>query len=168
MSKNKLNFVELLESMAYLISGDRKMNPDAFHEAISSKGVARKLVQVLEEEMSGSTIEIDDFMSFIMKSTLEPNLNTESTEQLRKVFQQHFGNDKQEISLKIFKRLIPRKGKDDFFLNRIFNIFDQDGNGFISLSEFLETVDRFSSKDDDTKIEFLFRKKNFNKLSLPV
>ena len=157
MSKNKLNFVELLESMAYLISGDRKMNPDAFHEAISSKGVARKLVQVLEEEMSGSTIEIDDFMSFIMKSTLEPNLNAESTDQLRRVFQQHFGKDKQEISLQMFKRLIPSKGKDDFFLNRIFNIFDQDGNGFISLSEFLETVDRFSSKDDDTKLEFLFR-----------
>ena len=53
-----------------------------------------------------------------------------------------------------FKRIIPCK--NDFFVERIFSIFDKDKMGTVSLREFVETIQQFSRNDDDAKIAFLF------------
>ena len=113
--------------------------------------------QFITLKCSGETenrISVDDTMSFIMTATRGSQLSLESTERLKKVFSESLGKDKHEISLPEFKKIVPCK--DQFFVQRIFNIFDSDQSGYITLPKFLETINTFSSTDDDTKIEFLF------------
>ena len=115
-----------------------------------------KLIRVFTENTE-SVIRVDDLMSFIMTATRGPQLSIESTERLRQVFSDNLGKDKQEITLHEFRKIVPCK--DEFFVNRIFNIFDSDQSGYITLVKFIETVGQFSSSDDDSKIEFLFKQK---------
>ena len=42
-------------------------------------------------------------------------------------------------------------------MERVFNIFDQDGSGEISLAEFLDTMYKFAGKDPTNKLLFLFK-----------
>lgn len=44
-----------------------------------------------------------------------------------------------------------------FFTERIFQIFDKDNSGTISLQEFLDAVHQFAGKSLDDKIRFLFK-----------
>ena len=83
--------------------------------------------KVLKEDNIGNMVEVDDLMSFIMTSTLESQLCADSTERLRKLFQESLGKDKQEINL---QEIIP--SKNEFFTTRIFRIFYQVGSGHIS------------------------------------
>ncbi len=46
---------------------------------------------------------------------------------------------------------------DEFFVKRIFSVFDADGSGTVSLAEFIEAMARFSGHNLDSKIEFLFK-----------
>eukprot|EP00092_Neocalanus_flemingeri_P018191 GFUD01019688.1.p1 GENE.GFUD01019688.1~~GFUD01019688.1.p1 ORF type:complete len:1116 (+),score=193.24 GFUD01019688.1:205-3552(+) len=155
MAQNKLNLVEFIEAITYNICQENSVTADDFHEIISTRFVADKILKVLKEDTNNDLINVDRIMSFILTTTHGSQLNDESTERLKKLFQKTFGIDKTEIDLKDFKKIIPCK--DQFFSSRIFSIFDQDGSGQISLAEFIETVDTFSTKDDDFKIKFLFR-----------
>ena len=44
-----------------------------------------------------------------------------------------------------------------FFVERAFKIFDRDGNGDISLAEFIDTMYQFAGKGHTEKILFLFK-----------
>ena len=89
-----------------------------------------------------------------MSATGGSQINADTTERLKAVFSETLGADKHEISLQEFKKIVPCK--DEFFVQRIFNIFDKDRSGYITQGKFIETVAQFSIVDDDTKIEFLF------------
>ena len=93
-------------------------------------------------------------MSFIMSATRGSQISVETTERLKAVFAENLGMDKHEINLEDFKKIVPCK--DQFFVQRIFKIFDKDRSGYITQGKFIETVAQFSASDDDTKIEFLF------------
>ena len=129
------------------------MTQEHFHRIFSTKGVTNKIIRVLNKE-TDNKIGVDDLMSFIMTATRGSHLSAELTEHLRKVFSDSLGKDKHEITLNEFRKIVPCK--DEFFVNRIFNIFDSDQSGYITLAKFIETVEQFSSTDDDSKIEFLF------------
>lgn len=148
-----LDLVDLIEAITYLVCQDKAVSPDDFHKIISTKGMASKMAQVLEKERN-DPLEVDELMGLLMTITRGFHLDAESEERLRRVFSDALGKDKHEITLFEFKTIIPCK--DEFFCQRIFEMFDSDGSGFITLAEFLETVQHFSSPDDDTKIEFLF------------
>jgi len=152
-AQNKLDFIDLIEAITYLVCQDNNVTPEHFHRILSTKGVANKIIRVLNKD-NESKIVVDDLMSFIITATRGSQLSAESTERLRKVFSESLGKDKHEISLHEFKKIVPCK--DEFFVNRIFNIFDSDQSGYITLAKFIETVNQFSSSDDDSKIEFLF------------
>merc|ERR1719339_524426 len=47
------------------------------------------------------------------------------------------------------------KFKSDFFMERIFNVFDRQHKGFVTLDTFIGTVEKYSSFDEESKIEFL-------------
>lgn len=42
-------------------------------------------------------------------------------------------------------------------MDRVFDIFDEDGSGAISLHEFLDAMHKFAGQDADDKIRFLFK-----------
>ena len=44
-----------------------------------------------------------------------------------------------------------------FFVERAFRIFDVDGNGTVSMSEFIDTMHKFAGQSSDEKLVFLFR-----------
>ena len=119
-------------------------------------GRASKLVTILSNS-SGQLVEVGELMNFIMATTvnLSSKLSEEAEASLRKVFLEHLGEDKQEMDFEEFKRIIPCK--NDFFVERIFSIFDKDKMGTVSLREFVETIQQFSRNDDDAKIAFLFQ-----------
>ena len=131
---------------------DHLVTPEFFHKIFSTRGVSTKLIRVLATE--GSKVDVDDFMSFIMDATRGSHISSDATERLKAVFDETIGADKHEISLHEFKKIVPCK--DEFFVQRIFNMFDKDRSGYITQGKFIETVAQFSVVDDDTKIEFLF------------
>ena len=153
--------VEHIEAIAYVIAGNDEVTSEQFSQILAAKGVAKKIVDVLRERAKSEMITREDLMSFILTSTLEfgdlSKSMEHSIEKLKMIFEEHLGKNKQEITLEEFKKIIPAKGKDNFFINQIFNIFDQDSSGTISLTEFIETIRQYSRKDDESKIEFLFR-----------
>ena len=115
--------------------------------------MSTKLIRVLVTE-TATKVEVDDLMSFIMSATRGSQISVETTERLKAVFADNLGMDKHEINLEDFKKIVPCK--DQFFVRRIFKIFDKDRSGYITQGKFIETVAQFSAADDDTKIEFLF------------
>lgn len=44
-----------------------------------------------------------------------------------------------------------------FFTERVFQIFDKDNSGSISLNEFLDAMHQFAGQTPDDKIRFLFK-----------
>lgn len=44
-----------------------------------------------------------------------------------------------------------------FFTERVFQIFDKDNSGSISLQEFIDAIQQFSGQSADDKIRFLFK-----------
>merc|ERR1719334_1952029 len=89
-----------------------------------------------------------------MELTKGSQLSAEAVTRLKEVFNEKLAKDKQEINFDEFKKIIP--SKNEFFAKRIFNIFDHDKSGTITLTKFIETVQQFAKDDDDAKIEFLF------------
>ena len=96
-------------------------------------------------------------MNFVTGLTVERGcqLSNEALERLRNKFNEHLGKDKNAIDFDDFKKVVP--AKNEFFVRQIFNIFDYDKSGTITLSEFIQTVKHFSEDDDDAKIQFLFQ-----------
>ena len=64
-------------------------------------------------------------MSFLMGLTMTrgSKLSTEAEGRLKKVFSEHLSKDKQEIDFNEFKNIVP--SRNEFFVKRIFNIFDK-------------------------------------------
>lgn len=44
-----------------------------------------------------------------------------------------------------------------FFTNRVFQIFDKDNSGSISLHEFIDAIHQFAGQSPEDKIKFLFK-----------
>lgn len=44
-----------------------------------------------------------------------------------------------------------------FFTNRVFQIFDKDNSGSISLQEFIDAIHQFAGQSPEDKIKFLFK-----------
>ena len=154
--QSRLDLVDLLEAITYVLCKEQPVTNETFHQVLSARGVASKLVNILSNG-SGGSVEVDDLMSFIMSATinLDSKLSEEAETSLTKVFHEHLGKDKHDMDFEEFRRIVPCK--KDFFVERIFSIFDKQKQGRVSLTEFVETVQKFSRDDDDAKIAFLFQ-----------
>ena len=155
--QNRMELVDLLEAITYVLCHDEPFTEETFHQVLSARGVPSKLITVLSSSSGGRLVEVGELMNFIMAATINQGskLSEEAEGSLRKVFLEHLGKEKQEMDFEEFKRIIPCK--KDFFVERIFSIFDKDKMGTVSLQEFVETIQQFSRNDDDAKIAFLFQ-----------
>ena len=145
-----------MEAITYLVSQENAVSCEAFYKIFSTRGVATKVMRVLDNDTE-SRVGMDEMMSFVMAITMGQGskLSHEAVERLKKVFSEHISKDKHEIDFQEFKNIVP--AKNEFFVRRIFNIFDNDRSGTITLTKFIETVQQFAKDDDDAKIEFLFQ-----------
>ena len=150
-----MELVDLLEAITYLLCHEESLTEETFHQVLSGRGVPSKLISVLSR--GSGKVEVGELMNFIMAATINQGskLSEEAQDSLRKVFLEHLGTDKQEMDFEEFKRII--SCKKDFFVERIFSIFDKDKLGKVSLKEFIETIRQLSRNDDDAIVAFLFQ-----------
>ena len=158
--QNRMELVDLLEAITYLLCHEEPLTEETFHQVLSGRGVPSKLVTVLSRGSGSRLVEVSELMNFIMAATINQGskLSEEAEGSLRKVFLEHLGEDKQEMNFEEFKRII--SCKKDFFVERIFSIFDKDKMGKVSLREFIEIIQRLSRNDDDAILAFLFQVQN--------
>ena len=83
------------------------------------------------------------------------DFSAEQVSKMRQVFSESLPPDKTSLTLEEFKKIMPNKNV--FFVQRAFQIFDKDGDGTISLAEFLDTMSQFSKQGHMEKIMFLFK-----------
>lgn len=161
-SQELLDLVELLEAVTYLVCQDNHVVPDTFFKIWTSRGVATKLMRVIDTD-ADDVITVEDFMVFVIRIT-NPRKRTVLTEEninwLEQVFKSNVGKGKDEFTISEFKKIVP--SKNEFFVERAFRIFDKDGSGTVSLPEFIETMHQFSGQGDDEKISFLFKVYDLN------
>ena len=84
-------------------------------------------------------------MSFLMETTKCYSIESDSLEKFKNAFVSKFGEDKTQIGFEEFKKALPCK--DEFFVTRLFKIFDCDQNGSISVTEFCESIHEFSTEE---------------------
>ena len=161
-----MELVDLLEAITYLLCHEEPLTEETFHQVLSGRGVPSKLVTVLSRGSGSRLVEVRELMNFIMAATINQGskLSEEAEGSLRKVFLEHLGEDKQEMNFEEFKRII--SCKKDFFVERIFSIFDKDKMGKVSLREFIEIIQRLSKNDDDAILAFLFQVQNTSSVAL--
>lgn len=157
-SKTQLQteLAELLDTATYLVCGDRNIGVEQFGSILNAKGVARKLFAVFSEAGNGTvTIRtIMDFISRLTNTTPNTSFTKENLEWLESLFRAQVGNA-EELRLDDFTKIV--NSKNAFFAERVFEIFDRDGSGSVSLPEFLDAMHRFAGKSHEDKIQFLFR-----------
>ena len=174
-SEDRIDIVELLEAIAYLICQDDPITPQSFHKIFSNRGVPPSIFRLADTNKDGA-VSIDEMMNFIMHISNPRNrteLTPENLKHLENVFQDNLAKDKEEFTLAEFKKIVPSKNVrytsisflqsifihfiQPFFVERAFRIFDCDGNGTVSMSEFIDTMHKFAGQSSDEKLVFLFR-----------
>ncbi|XP_044264795.1 NADPH oxidase 5 isoform X3 [Tribolium madens] len=95
-----------------------------------------------------------EFLATITNTRPRTGFDKGSLDRLEQLFRQTVGNEK-EIKREDFKKIVI--SKNPFFTERVFQIFDTDNSGSISLQEFLDAMHQFAGKSPDDKIRFLFK-----------
>ncbi|XP_020722099.1 NADPH oxidase 5 isoform X2 [Bombus terrestris] len=145
-----------LENVAYSICGDNPVTFPKFQQIFSTKEIVDKLFRRIDEENLGyvTSFQIMEFLSTISNTRPLAGFDKRSLEWLEKLFKQTVGNEK-EIRREEFNKIVT--SKNPFFTDRVFQIFDKDNSGTISLQEFLDAMHQFAGKSPDDKIKFLFK-----------
>ena len=154
----KMEIVDLIEAITYVVCQDSPITFESFFKVFSeNKVLTSKLMGILS---SSDSLEIRELMEFIMQATMNQGLklSKEYENRVRSVFQENLGENKQSMNFEEFKRCFAKGAfKEDFFVKRMFDIFDKCNSGDISLADFIETTQQFAKDDNDTKISFLFK-----------
>ncbi|XP_066957368.1 NADPH oxidase 5 isoform X2 [Macrobrachium rosenbergii] len=150
-------WAELLEVLALVVCGeDAEVTEDLFTKILTSRGVLEKLFRLINKDGDGlvSRQEIMDFIANLTYARPRTGFTRENLEWLEQLFRQALGH-KQELSFDDFKKIV--HSRNSFFAERVFQIFDRDNSGTVSLSEFLDAMHQFAGKSPNDKIKFLFR-----------
>ncbi|VVC92696.1 unnamed protein product, partial [Leptidea sinapis] len=145
--EKQLDFVEQVESVAYVLCGDGVISSDHFQLILKNKVVTNKLLRVVDSDGDGFATA-DEIM--------EPRdgIDKSSVDRLEQLFRQTVGNQK-EITREQFQKIVV--SKNPFFTERVFQIFDEDNSGTISHNEFIDAVHRFGKQTPEDKIRFMFK-----------
>lgn len=150
-------WAELLEVLALVICGENaEITEDLFNKILTSRGVLEKLFRLINKDGDGSVSrqEIMDFIANLTFARPRTGFTRENLEWLEQLFRQALGH-KQELSFEDFKKIV--HSRNSFFAERVFQIFDRDNSGTVSLTEFLDSMHQFAGKSPNDKIKFLFR-----------
>ncbi|XP_018332506.1 NADPH oxidase 5 [Agrilus planipennis] len=155
-SEKQIDFAEQLESVAYCLCGDDAIKLPQFIQIFNAKGIIDKLYRLIDQENSGSLTseQIMEFIAAVTNIRPRTGFDKSSLEWLEQLFRQTVGNDK-EIKREEFTKIVV--SKNPFFTDRVFEIFDKDNSGSISLQEFLDAMHQFAGQSPEDKIRFLFK-----------
>ncbi|XP_014213874.1 NADPH oxidase 5 [Copidosoma floridanum] len=150
------DFVDQIESVTYVLCGEEAVKHTTFRQIFHTKGIIEKLFKLIDVDCTGSVTseQIMEFISSISSSRSRLGFDERNLEWLEKIFKLTVGNEK-EIRREEFKKIVT--SKNPFFTERVFQIFDKDNSGTISLQEFLDAMHQFNGKTIDDKIRFLFK-----------
>ncbi|XP_018404285.1 PREDICTED: NADPH oxidase 5 [Cyphomyrmex costatus] len=150
------DFVDQIESVAYVLCDENPINLSNFQQIFYTKGIVDKLYRLIDHENSGyvTSTQILDMISGVSNTRPRTGFDKGNLEWLEKIFKQTVGNEG-EICLEEFKTIVT--SKNPFFTERVFQIFDKDNSGTISLQEFLDAMHQFAGKSMNDKIRFLFK-----------
>ncbi|XP_059056075.1 NADPH oxidase 5-like [Achroia grisella] len=153
--EKQLELVEQVESVAYVVCGHGHITPHAFRTVLQNKVVTNKLLKVVDKDGDGCVTadEIMEFLSMVTSSRPQAGFDKSSVDRLEQLFRQTVG-DQKEITKEQFRNIVD--SKNSFFTERVFQIFDEDNSGAISLQEFIAAAHRFAGHSPDDKIRFLF------------
>ncbi|XP_045461304.1 NADPH oxidase 5 isoform X2 [Harmonia axyridis] len=154
--EKQIDFAEQLESVAYCLCGESPINLNQFYQIFYTRGIVDKLFRVIDNQNLGSIAAetIMEFLAAITNNRPRSGFDPGSLERLEQLFRQTVGNEK-EIKMDDFKKIVI--SKNPFFIERVFQIFDKDNSGSISLQEFLDAMHQFAGQTPEVKIRFLFK-----------
>uniref|UniRef100_A0A1I8PMR9 NADPH oxidase 5 n=1 Tax=Stomoxys calcitrans TaxID=35570 RepID=A0A1I8PMR9_STOCA len=153
----QMDYAEQLESVAYVICGENsKITFKNFNEIWQARGILDKLYRLIDNDGTNSisTNQIMEFISHLTNSRPRTGFDKSSLARLEQLFRNTVGNER-EIRREEFKKIVI--SKNPFFTERVFQIFDKDNSGSISLQEFIDAIQQFSGQSADDKIRFLFK-----------
>ncbi|XP_065338491.1 NADPH oxidase 5 isoform X1 [Cloeon dipterum] len=154
--EKQVDFAEQVESVAYVLCGDAPITLEKFCEIFNAKGVLDKLYRLVDLDSDGVVTpeQVIEFISNISSPRPLAGFDAASLEWLEQLFRQTVG-DQNEIRRDDFKKIVI--SKNPFFTERVFQIFDKDNSGTISLQEFIDAMHQFAGQSTDDKIRFLFK-----------
>uniref|UniRef100_A0A1B0CH89 EF-hand domain-containing protein n=2 Tax=Lutzomyia longipalpis TaxID=7200 RepID=A0A1B0CH89_LUTLO len=154
--EKQIDFAEQLESVAYVLCGEGRITFDKFCEIWHAKGILDKLYRLIDTDSlhQVSTHQIMDFISNLTNARPKTGFDKSSLDRLEHLFRKTVGNEK-EIRREDFKKIVT--SKNPFFTERVFQIFDKDNSGSISLQEFIDAMHQFAGQSPEDKIKFLFK-----------
>ncbi|KAM7343030.1 NADPH oxidase isoform 2-T3 [Cochliomyia hominivorax] len=153
----QMDYAEQLESVAYVICGEKsKVTFKNFSDIWHARGILDKLYRLIDVDGTNSisTNQIMEFISHLTNLRARTGFDKSSLARLEQLFRNTVGNE-QEIRREEFKKIVT--SKNPFFTERVFQIFDKDNSGSISLQEFIDAIHQFSGQSADDKIRFLFK-----------
>ncbi|KAH8233464.1 hypothetical protein KR026_008462 [Drosophila bipectinata] len=153
----QMDFAEQIESVAYVICGENsRVTFKNFRDIWHTRGILDKLYRLIEIDGSNlvSTNQVMEFISHLTNSRPRTGFDKSSLARLEQLFRTTVGNE-QEIRREEFQKIVT--SKNPFFTERVFQIFDKDNSGSISLQEFIDAIHQFSGQSADDKIRFLFK-----------
>ncbi|KAK2589308.1 hypothetical protein KPH14_007859 [Odynerus spinipes] len=150
------DFIDQIESVTFVLCGEEPLNFTSFVQLFCAKGVVDKLFRLIDQENLGyvTSEKIMEFISNVSNPRPRAGFDKRSLEWLENIFKQTVGNQK-EIRREEFKKIVT--SKNPFFTDRVFEIFDEDNSGTISLQEFIDAMHEFAGKSADDKMKFLFK-----------
>ncbi|XP_050305865.1 NADPH oxidase 5 [Anthonomus grandis grandis] len=156
INEHQIDFAEQLESVAFCLCGDEPIKSHQFYQIFNAKGVSDKLFRLLDENNLGivSPEQIMEFLASITNSRPRTGIDQQNLARLEQLFRQTVGTEK-EIKKDDFNKIV--NSKNPFFTARVFQIFDKDDSGSISLQEFLDAMHQFAGQSPDDKIRFMFK-----------
>ncbi|XP_067002096.2 NADPH oxidase 5 [Anabrus simplex] len=154
--EKQIDFAEQVESVAYVLCGDDDITLEKFCQIFKAKGVLDKLFRLVDHDFDGIVTpdKVMEFLANISNARPRAGFDKGSLEWLEQLFRQTVGNEK-EIRRDDFKKIV--MSKNPFFTERVFQIFDKDNSGSISLPEFIDSMHQFAGQSPDDKIRFLFK-----------
>ncbi|VVC39275.1 Hypothetical protein CINCED_3A001760 [Cinara cedri] len=151
------DLAEQLESVAYVLCGDQPINLQKFYQIFQAKGIVEKVFRLIDKDSDGIITPpqaMDLITTITYSSRVKSGFDSENLMWLEQLFRQTVGNEL-EIKRDDFNKILITK--NPFFTERVFQIFDKDNSGSISLHEFLDAMHQFAGQTPDDKIRFLFK-----------
>ncbi|XP_071440439.1 NADPH oxidase 5 [Hetaerina americana] len=154
--EKQIDFAEQVESVAYVLCGSEPISLDTFCQIFDAKGILDKLFRLVDQDSDGivTADQVMEFIANLSNSRPRCGIDKASLEWLEKLFRDTVG-DQREIRREEFRKIVI--SKNPFFTERVFQIFDRDNSGSISLQEFIDAMHQFAGQSPDDKIRFLFK-----------